>query len=64
MDFLELQANIVIFSVEKSLCKEHSFKLNIAEFRVTVFAAIMLSLGILQYLSNPTAGIENSLLYQ
>ena len=37
MDFSESQVNIVIFSVDKSSCKGHTFWLNIAEFIINMF---------------------------
>ena len=58
------QVNIVIFSVEISSCKAHAFRLNTAEFRITIVGTTILSLVILQYLGNTTTGIANSVLSQ
>ena len=63
MDLSESQVNIVVFSVEMPSFKGGAFWLDIAEFRIKVFGATMLSLGTLQYLGNPTIGIENYVLY-
>ena len=61
---MAFSVSIVIFYVETLLCKGHVFQLNIAEVRIKVFCATILSMGTLKYLVNPTIGISKSVLYQ